>query len=123
VLRSGVAVGLGDGDVVDGLGDGGGVGVGLGELGGEDGGLLVGVLDGLAGADGRGPGLGRVACLSRWCATAEPPGEARLGGGALFDARTWPVRWCCLGTADAGAVRVGVGTADLVTMATGGCRV
>ena len=108
--------------MVDGLGEGGEVGVGLGEPGGEDAGLLGG-LDGLEGSDGRGPGLGRVPCLSRWCATAEPPGEARLGGGALLDAGTWSVRWCCLGTVDTGAVRVGVGTADLVTMTTGGCRV
>src|SRR5260370_7514491 len=52
VLRSGVAVGLGDGGVVDGLGEGGEVGVGLGEPGGEDAGLLGG-LDGLEGSDGR----------------------------------------------------------------------
>ncbi len=108
--------------MLDGLGDGGGVGVGLGEPGGEDAGLLGGVLDGREGTDGRGPGLGRVACLSRWRA-AEPPGEARLDGGALLDAGTGPVRWGCPGIVGAEAVRVGAGTADLVTMAAGGCRV
>jgi hypothetical protein len=118
-----VAVGLGGGG---GLGDGGRVGVGLGEPDGVDAGLLGGVLEGLDGADGRGPGLGRVACLTRWWrATAEPPGEARLDGATLLDAATRSARWWCAGTADAGAERfgVGVGSADLVTMATDGRNV